>query len=137
MPKSLLQRIGDVLGGAEQAAKNKEEAARQAAEAARRAAEAHSAEAKRWLAEQEGQAPAEVEATAAEAQRQQELQAQADQEARLHRELEEAVRGLRAEAKAARTYVVQSGDTLIAFCTWIWYKWMVPHSLWSVVTGTQ
>jgi capsular polysaccharide biosynthesis protein len=31
----------------------------------------------------------------------------------------------------------QARDLLIAFCNWIWYKWIVPHSLWSVVTGIQ
>lgn len=36
MPKSLLQRLGDFLGGASQAAKNKEEAARQQTGAAAR-----------------------------------------------------------------------------------------------------
>lgn len=97
-PKSLLDRLGETLRGEDKGAQA-EEYARQAAEAARQEAE---------------RVQAEAEARAAEAQRQMDLQAEADQEARLHRELEEAARGLRAaaEAKAARTYVVQSGDTL-------------------------
>ena len=86
-PKSLLDRLGEALTGEDKGAQEVE-AARQEAERLRQ----------------------EAEAKAAEAQRQLELQAQADQEARLHRELEEAARGLRAQA--GRTYVVQSGDTL-------------------------
>jgi len=86
-PKSLLDRLGEALTGEDKGAQEAE-AARQEAERLRQ----------------------EAEAKAAEAQRQLELQAQADQEASLHRELEEAARGLRAQA--GRTYVVQSGDTL-------------------------
>ncbi|MBM3135866.1 MAG: LysM peptidoglycan-binding domain-containing protein [Chloroflexi bacterium] len=86
-PKSLLDRLGEALTGEDKGAQEAE-AARQEAERLRQ----------------------EAEAKAAEAQRQLELQAQADQEARLHREMEEAARGLRAQA--GRTYVVQSGDTL-------------------------
>jgi nucleoid-associated protein YgaU len=93
-PKSLLDRLGETLTGEDKGAQV-EEYARQAAEAARQEAE---------------RVQAEAEARAAEEQRQMELQAQADQEARLHRELGEAARGL--QAAAGRTYVVQSGDTL-------------------------
>jgi nucleoid-associated protein YgaU len=111
MPKSLLQRLGDTLGGAEQAAKNKEEAARQEAESARQQAEAAREEAERLRQE--------AEARAAEAQRQLEektRQMEAEREGKFREEMEVESRRLyakeEAKAKAARTYVVQSGDTL-------------------------
>jgi len=94
MPKSLLQRIGDVLGGAEQAAKNKEAAARQEAERLRQEAEAKAADLQRQMEEKERQAEAAAREEAAEV---------------------ESRRTYAAEAKAAaagRTYVVKSGDTL-------------------------
>jgi nucleoid-associated protein YgaU len=102
MPKSLLQRIGDLLGGAEQAAKNKEEAARQAAEAARqeaerlkREAEAKAADLQRQMEEKERQAEAADREAAAEVESRRTYAAEA-----------------KATAGAGRTYVVKSGDTL-------------------------
>jgi nucleoid-associated protein YgaU len=98
MPKSLLQRIGDLLGGAEQAAKNKEEAAKQAAEAARQEAE---------------RLKREAEAKAADLQRQmEEKERQAEAAAREAAQAPSAAAEVKATAAAGRTYVVKSGDTL-------------------------
>jgi len=109
MPKSLLQQLGDALGGAEQAAKNKEEAARQEAESARQQAEAAREEAERLRQE--------AEARAAEAQRQlEEKERQMEAASREAAAEVESRRTYAAEAKATagagRTYVVKSGDTL-------------------------